>query len=69
MVTYPETLDKINNAQKVELARWSRFLILPSNKDEEDKINLILKRFMSLGGFTPQLSKKIGWDPHLPYKF
>lgn len=69
---YP-TIDEIKKADRVELARWYRFLGSPGikyagkpefkekMKEEAEKMDLIIKRFNEIGGFTPEISKQIGW--------
>jgi hypothetical protein len=73
---YP-TLAEVESSDKEQLARWYRFLpspgynLLTNMPDEESDIALaaqsaivdrIFERFNAMGGFTPELSKKIGWD-------
>ena len=52
---------QIDNADREQICRWYRFL--PSGETAEDTciINQIAAKFKKLGGFTPELSKKIGW--------
>ena len=56
-------IDKINNMTQIEMATLYRFapvghtyfdISLPFN-------DLFKKRFASLGGMTPEISKQIGW--------
>jgi len=56
---YP-TLAQVATADREQLARWSRFLPSPSPAESEI-IHAIMDRFTALGGFTPELSKQIGW--------
>lgn len=74
---YP-TEDQVNIATKIQLGTWLRFLPSPGitllhitdlQKFEEesekqlDIINLIYYKFYTeLGGWTPELSKTIGWE-------
>lgn len=70
---YP-TLKKVEEANKEQLAYWSRFLPSPGQnfigkenfeeklQEELEILNLILKRFKDGGGWNPQLSKQVGWD-------
>ena len=72
---YP-TLEEVNAADRYQICRWWRFLPSPgmsSSKkssaeftkalDAEAPImNQIAKRFKEMGGFTPEISKSIGWD-------
>ncbi len=57
---YP-TKDVVNNSNHEQICRWYRFLPSPMNADETEIINIIVKKFKVMGGFTPELSKKIGW--------
>jgi hypothetical protein len=53
------TMEQVEKASKEELARWYRFLL--GTTDEQRKTLLRVKqRLHSLGGMTPELSKKIG---------
>lgn len=56
---YP-TLEQVATADREQLARWARFLPSPS-AEEAEIINEIMECFTAMGGFTPELSKKIGW--------
>jgi hypothetical protein len=60
---YP-TKEEIETASKEQLGRWCRFLINPSTEEHRTILHLILKRFLSRGGWTETLSKKVGWDPN-----
>jgi hypothetical protein len=69
---YP-TIDAVNQATHIQLARWSRFLPSPGQKaigtpefntvlnQEAAIMNRIVARFQEMGGMTPQISKQIGW--------
>lgn len=72
---YP-SIDEVNAADKVQLARWLRFLQPPgmSAKDEPDEalradisetqrqiMVVIGMRFDSMGAWDPELSKQVGW--------
>lgn len=69
---YP-TADEVENADRVQLARWSRYLSSPGSaaigtpefnerlEEESNILNRILERFDEQGGMTPELSKEIGW--------
>jgi len=61
-MSYP-TLLEIEKAGREQLARWYRFLPSPSNVLEHSLMLAITNRFLLLGGFTPELSKKIGLEP------
>jgi len=69
---YP-TPEEVEGADRVQLARWSRYLNSPGaaaigtlefneRLEEEGKIlERILERFEEAGGMTPEISKEIGW--------
>lgn len=75
ITTYP-TLELVEAADIVQLCTWTRFLASPGagaiNKSrntfyavmgEEVKIlERIMERQKELGGWTPELSKLIGWE-------
>lgn len=59
-MTYPR-LKRVEIATHLEICRWYRFLESPSNSEEEEAMNRICERFEELGGFTPEISKEVGW--------
>lgn len=72
---YP-TLEQVENADRNQLGEWYRFLESPgwSHLNDPDKFYEVMKnevkimdrivdRFKEMGMFTPELSKKIGWEP------
>ena len=71
-MSYP-TIEEVEKADRVQLARWYRFLPSPGTRaigkenfeevlDAEVKImNRIVEKFKELGFFTPEISKQIGW--------
>ena len=73
MMTYP-TLKEVKSAERIDICRWWRHLNSPGlnamDKPEFDKVfkeegivmDEIIKRFRELDGFTPEISKEIGWD-------
>ena len=64
-MNYPSDKE-IEIASKEQLGRWCRFIINPRTEEERDKINLIFKKFLTVGGWDSTLSKKVGWNPHKP---
>lgn len=72
-MNYP-TLEQVKESNVIQLATWFRFLESPGMsgvgkqdflqilKDESDIMREIIKRFKSLGGMNPEISKIIGWD-------
>ena len=73
MMNYP-TMDQIEAATREKICEWYRFLPSPGELAvgspsfaevmalEVPLINRIHERFVSLGGFTPEISKHIGWE-------
>lgn len=71
-MNYP-TPQEVEQADHVQLATWHRFLKSPGmeaigqpNYEEVlnaqvDVLARIEKRLVEKGGFTPQISKQIGW--------
>lgn len=57
---YPSK-SEVESADREQLARWWRFLRSPQNPAEVEIMNRIAERFKGLGGFTPEISKAIGW--------
>ena len=69
---YP-SLEAVNWANRERICRWYRFLPSPGSSaigqknfqdvlDAESPImDRIFERFKELGGFTPEISKSIGW--------
>jgi len=60
--SYP-TDKEILMANREQLGRWYRILPSPQTDEEVKKINIIYDLFVHMGGWTPELSKKIGWEP------
>ena len=68
------TLDQINAASHYQICAWYRFLPSPgtsaigkSNFQEVLNaevllMNRIAERLKEFGGFTPEISKSLGWD-------
>lgn len=57
---YPQ-IEQVKEASRYEICKWYRHLRSPENQQEEVVMNLICERYKELGGFTPELSKQIGW--------
>ena len=71
---YP-TLEEVEKADRVQLARWYRFLQSPGTSAVTESravsevvlgregivMDRIAERFKAMGGFTPAISKEIGW--------
>lgn len=70
---YP-TLEQVEAADQMQLCRWWRFLESPGlNAVGTDEFQAVLdsetaimdriaERFHEAGGFTPEISKAIGWS-------
>ena len=75
-MNYP-TIEQVNAADHYQICSWWRFLGSPGlkainegkNRDECEKIrieenaamNRIGERLKEFGGFTPEISKSLGW--------
>jgi len=59
--------EEIDNLSHEEMCKLWRFIpagqnLCPSNKENNMEVEeYFIKKFHSLGGFTPEISKKIGW--------
>ena len=62
MMEYP-TLEAVEKANRFTICGWYRYLPSPNSKTEDQKkvMDRICERFKELGGFTPEISKKLGW--------
>ncbi len=58
-----EEIEKINKMTQTEMARLWRFALI-GHKYHADPVlfRAFEKRFKSLGGFTVEISKEIGWE-------
>ena len=74
-------MEEVEQADRMTLARWYRFLDSPgmsylkgrehedTNFEDGEKVRVkeaaiqerILERFKEMGGFSPEISKAIGW--------
>lgn len=59
-MSYP-TIEEIDAADHEQICRWWRFLPGVRTGTDVRSMNRIAVRLGDLGGFTPELSKKIGW--------
>ena len=55
------TMEQVEKASHEQLARWYRFLPSGNTPEHEKIMNKIASRFKTLGGMTPDVSKKIGF--------
>ena len=72
-MTYPTILE-VETADRIQLCRWWRFLQSPGTEaigrknfqvvlDRQVEImDRIAERMKDVGGFTPEISKKLGWS-------
>ena len=61
MITEYPTIEAVKVADRYTICLWYRRLAVPENEEQERVMNLICDRFVTLGGFTPEISKSIGW--------
>jgi len=56
------TLERVETADRYTLCMWHRFL--PSATTYETVViqDRIFERWKEVGGFTPEISKSIGWE-------
>jgi len=54
------TMEEVEKADREQLCRWWRFLRSPLTDSEFEIMNRIAERFDEVGGFTPEISKRIG---------
>ena len=56
---YP-TLEQVEAANREQLCRWHRFLRSPMTSDEVELNHRIFARWQEVGGFTPEISRRLG---------
>ncbi len=59
-MNYP-TLEQVEAADRYQLCKWHRFLGSPQNEEELKVSKRNFERWKEVGGFTPEISKSIGW--------
>jgi hypothetical protein len=59
-MNYP-TMVEVVRADRPSICRWWRFLPSPTTPQMVKIMNAIAKRFHKFGGFTPEISKALGW--------
>ena len=57
---YP-SVERVIYGDRYQICKWYRHLRSAENENEIQIQKLIYERFNELGGFTPELSKLIGW--------
>lgn len=60
-MNYP-TAQEVDQADAEQCLRWWRFLPVAHGSEQSAIITRIDHRLHSLGGITPELSKKVGWN-------
>ena len=55
-------MEQVENADREQICRWWRFLASPITDEEVKVMDRIAERFKEVGGFTPAISKRIGWE-------
>ena len=60
MSNYPSK-EQVETADRMQICRWYRFLPSATNTTDAETMDKIVERFKELGGFTPEISKAIGW--------
>jgi hypothetical protein len=59
---YP-IIEQVNAADRLQICEWYRFLSSPIDKEQLAILDAIVIKFKEFHGFTPAISKAIGWDP------
>ena len=60
-MNYP-SIETVAIASRELLCRWWRFLACPSGDEEMEVMDAICDRHHLRGGWSLELSKKIGWE-------
>lgn len=60
MDTYPTT-NEVDKADRIELCRLWMTLPTATGDDQRAVLDRIVERFGSLGGFTPEVTQRVGW--------
>jgi len=60
-MNYP-TLEQVEKANHYNLCEWYRFLSSPITDSQVQIMNRICERCKAGGGFTPVISKELGWE-------
>ena len=61
MMRFP-TMEEVEAADHELLCRWYRFLPAGVTAEEKPIMDRLVARFHAFGGFTPAISKRLGWD-------
>ena len=54
---------QVETANRLEICCWYRFLRSPETPEQIEVMNCIVERVKEFGGFTPEISKWVGWQP------
>jgi len=57
---YP-TIEQVDVATHYQICGWWRFLKSPKDDKQVKIMNRIGERLKEFGGFTPEISKSLGW--------
>ena len=55
------TMAEVESADRVAICRWWRFLPSATNETDRKVQDRIAERYGEVGGFTPEISKTLGW--------
>lgn len=55
------TMEQVEKASKIQLARWYRLLASGQTKQQQKIMDRIAARFEAMGGMTSALSNEIGF--------
>jgi len=58
---YPP-LNEVINASRYDICKWHRFLRSPETEREVEINTRMFERWQEVGGFTPEISKQLGWN-------
>lgn len=67
-IKYPNTFYDINNASRLQICKWYRFLPQPKNEAQKTILDRVISRFYEIGGYTVEISKEIGSGDRIIYE-
>jgi hypothetical protein len=56
------TMVEVEAADRMQLCKWHRFLPSAETPETQAVQQRIYERWVEAGGFTPEISKAIGWE-------
>jgi len=62
------TMQQVEKADKIQLAKWYRFLPAGSTTGQQKIMDRIVARFEKLGVMTPEISEEIGYGGVTPQR-